>query len=177
MDIGVNRKVANSVPLYLRNVVGEGGHARFDSVANTERAINMRFKFASPRLRVPHVYPGYFVIESVKQATLTGSEHRRALPFLPFSVVGVVGPPGDGHEHRALLRCICELVALTTSLFGAQCSGGAGITLAEAVVLGRKAHEWVVNHFQPVLGPAHTKKLHRLSAHLLDEFRLRGNLF
>lgn len=177
MDIGVNRKVANSVPVYLRKITGDGGRARLGTVTNTERGINMRFKFASRRLRVPHVYPGYFVLESVKQATLTGSEHRRALPFLPFAVVGVVGRPGDTDEHQALLRCICELVALTNSLFSAQHSGVSGITLGEAAVLATKAHGWVVGHFQSVLGPAHTTKLHRLSAHLLDEFRLRGNLF
>ena len=34
----------------------------------------------------------------------------------------------------------------------------------------------MVEVFQPVLGPAHTSKLHRMSAHLLDEFRLRGNV-
>lgn len=175
MDTGVNRKLANLVPVYLQKVAGEGGHARFDSVANTERAINLRFKYASRRLRVPHVYPGYYVVESVKQATLTGSEHRRALRFLPFAVVGVVGPHGDSDEHRAVLRCICELVALTNALFDAQHT--AGITLSEAAVLAQKAHEWVVDHFQPLLGPVHDTKLHRLSAHLLDEFRLRGNVF
>lgn len=71
--------------------------------------------------------------------------------------------------------CICELVALTNLLFAARRADG-GITLREAAVLGKNAHEWVVNAFQPVLGPSHTTKLHRLSAHLLDEFRLRGNL-
>lgn len=177
MDIGVNRKVANNVPVYLRKVAGDGGRARFDTVTNTERAINMRFKFASRRLRVPHVYPGYFVVEVVKQATLTGSEHRRALPFLPFAVAGIVGPAGDGDEHRAVLRCICELVALTNALFATQHSGVRGITLSEAAILASKAHSWVVDQFQSVLGPAHNTKLHRLSAHLLDEFRLRGNLF
>jgi len=47
---------------------------------------------------------------------------------------------------------------------------------SEALVLARKAHEWVVGTFQSVLGPVHTTKLHSLSAHLLAEFRLRGNL-
>lgn len=175
MDIGVNRKVANLVPSYLRRVADEGGNARFDTVPNTERAINMRFKYASRRLRVPYVYPGYFVTESVKQATLTGSEHRRALPFLPFAIIGVAGPPDDGEEHRALALCICELVSLTNALFNAR-RDGRGISFSEAAVLGRKAHEWVVDMFQSVLGPKHNTKLHRLSAHLLDEFRLRGNL-
>ena len=46
---------------------------------------------------------------------------------------------------------------------------------SEAVVLTRKAHTWVVDVFQPVLGPAHTTKLHRMSAHFLDEFHLRVN--
>lgn len=170
----MNRKVANCVPRYMRKVAGEAGQMRFDTVTSTERAINMRFKFASRRLRVPHVYPGYFVAENVKQATLTGSEHRRALQFLPFAVVGVAGPPGDEEEHRLLLRCICELVALTNSLSSTQHAARGGMSIREATALARKAHEWVVDHFQPVLGPAHNTKLHRLSAHILDEFRLRG---
>lgn len=58
MDTGINRKVANRVPVYLRQVAGEGGHVRLDTVTNTERGINLRFKYASRRLRVPHVYPG-----------------------------------------------------------------------------------------------------------------------
>lgn len=65
IDTGINRRVANLVPVYLQKVAGEEGHARFDSVENTERAINLRFKYASHRLRVPHVYPGHVVVESV----------------------------------------------------------------------------------------------------------------
>lgn len=116
------------------------------------------------------------MVEAVKQATLTGSEHRRALPFLPFAIIGVAGLPGDSEEHRDVARCICELVALTNSIFSTKHASG-GITLSEATVLARKAHTWVVELFQPLLGPSHTAKLHRLSAHLLDEFRLRGNVF
>jgi len=58
MDAGINRKVANLVPPYLRKVA-EGDNVRFDTVANTERGINMRFKDAFRRLRVPHIHPGY----------------------------------------------------------------------------------------------------------------------
>lgn len=116
------------------------------------------------------------MVEAVKQATLTGSEHRRALPFLPFAIIGVAGPPDDSEEHRNVARCICELVALTNSIFLTKHASG-GITLSEATVLAKKAHTWVVELFQPLLGPSHTTKLHRLSAHLLDEFRLRGNVF
>lgn len=177
LDTGVNRKLANRVPVYLRRVADDGGNVQLDTVTNTERALNMRFKYASRRLRVPHIFPGYFVLESVKQATLTGSEHRRALPFLPFAVAGAVGPAGPSTEHRAVLECVCELVALTNALFPAHCRDGPGLSLSEAVVLAGKAHTWVVDHFQPLLGPCQTTKLHRPSAHLLDEFRLRGNVF
>ena len=38
-------------------------------------------------------------------------------------------------------------------------------------------HKWVEDHYQPVLGPSHTTKLHSIAVHLLDEFRLRGNLY
>jgi len=44
-------------------------------------------------------------------------------------------------------------------------------------VLTTKAHKWVVDHYQPVLGRSQTTKLHSMAAHLLDEFRLRGNLY
>ena len=108
---------------------------------------------------------------------MTGSEHRRALPFLPFGVVGEAGAPGKGDHHSALTAAICELVVVTNALFAAQFTNqGGGILYSEAVVLAKKAHAWVVEAFQPVLGPGHTTKLHRLSAHLLDEFRLRGNV-
>ena len=112
---------------------------------------------------------------------MTGSEHRRALPFLPLVVVGVAGAPGNGDHHRALTAAICELVvvtnAVTNALFAAQCTDqGGGILYSEAVVLAKKAHAWVVEVFQLVLGPAHTTKLHRISAHLLDEFFLQGNV-
>jgi len=69
------------------------------------------------------------------------------------------------------------VVVVTNVLFAAQCTNqGGGILYSEAVALAKKAHAWVVEVFQPVLGPAHTTKLHRMSAHLLDEFRLRGNV-
>jgi len=50
MDTGINRRVANEVPVYLRKVAEGGVHAR---------GINMRFKHASRRLRVPYIHPGY----------------------------------------------------------------------------------------------------------------------
>jgi len=59
LDVEINRKVANNVPVYLRKEAGDGGHVRFDTAANTERALNMHFKYASRRLRVPHIHPGY----------------------------------------------------------------------------------------------------------------------
>jgi len=61
MDSGINRKVANKVPLYLRQVAGASGRTRFDTATNAERAMNFRFKYASRRLRVPHIHPGYVI--------------------------------------------------------------------------------------------------------------------
>jgi len=125
---------------------------------------------------VPMSYSHFFP-EATRQATMTGSEHRRALPFLPFGVVGVAGALGDDTGHQELTKAVCELVVVTNVLFAARCTGGGGgILYSEAVVLAKKAHEWVINSFQSLLGPAHTTKLHRMSAHLLDEFRLRGNV-
>ena len=131
----------------------------------------------SPFWQYGLLWQRYFVPEATRQATMTGSEHRCALPFLPFGVVGVAGAPGNGDHHSALTAAIRELVVVTNALFAAQCANqGGGIMYSEAVVLAKKAHAWVVEVFQPVLGPAHTTKLHRMSAHLLDEFRLRGNV-
>jgi len=122
------------------------------------------------------LYCRYFVPEEKKQATMTGSEHLRALPFTPFAVIGVADSDGNGVDHSILTLAICELVHVTNELFSARGTGG-GITLAEAEMLTTKAHKWVVDHYQPVSGPSHMTKLHRMAAHLLDEFRLRGNLY
>ena len=59
MDVGINRKVANAVSEYLRKIAMPGGHVRLGTVTNSERAINMLFKHASRRARVPHIHPGY----------------------------------------------------------------------------------------------------------------------
>jgi len=59
MVVGINRKVANAVPEYLRKIALPGGHVRLGTVSNTEHAVNMRFKYASRSLRVPHIHPGY----------------------------------------------------------------------------------------------------------------------
>jgi len=67
---------------------------------------------------------------------------------------------------------MCELVQTTNMLFAEGCTGG-GITLEDAEELTQKAYKLVVEHYQPVLGPSHTTKLHRFAGHLLDEFRLR----
>jgi len=125
---------------------------------------------------VLYLYCRYFVPEEKKQATMTGSERRRALPFLPLAVFGVACSDGDGVDLSTLTLAICELVHVTNELFSVRCTGG-GITLAEAEVLTTKAYKWVVDHYQPGLGLSHASKLHRMDAHLLDEFRLRGNFY
>ena len=59
IDPGINRKLINKVPLYLRQVAGASGRTRFEAAANAERAMNLRFNYASRGLRVPHIHPGY----------------------------------------------------------------------------------------------------------------------
>jgi len=44
LDVVISRMVANNIPVYLRKVAGDGGHPRFDTAANAERALNMCFK-------------------------------------------------------------------------------------------------------------------------------------
>jgi len=68
----------------------------------------------------------YFVPEATRQAKMTGSEHRRALPFLTLGVVGVAGAPGNGDHHSAWTAAICELVVVTNALFAAQCTNHIG---------------------------------------------------
>jgi len=141
------------------------------------RVLTRGYRAISPFWQYGLLCHRYSVPEATRQATMKGSEHRRALSFLPFGVVGVAGAPGNGDHHSALTAAIFELVVVTNALFAAQCTNqGGGILYSEAVVLAKKAHAWVVEVFQPVLGPAHTTKLHCMSAHLLDEFRLRGNV-
>ena len=107
---------------------------------------------------------------------MTGSEHRRALPFMPFVVVAAIGSVQNETDHRLLTRAVCELVAVTNEIFAERCTGG-GITGAQAAAVAERGQKWVIDYYQPLLGPSHTTKLHRLAVHLLDEFRLRGNLF
>lgn len=57
--MGVSRKVASLVPSFLRKSAGNGSQARFDTVTNTERGINLRFKHASRCLQAPHIHRGY----------------------------------------------------------------------------------------------------------------------
>ena len=59
MEIGINHKVASTVPEYLGKIAMLGGRVRLGAVTNSERAINMRFKHASRHARVPHIHPGY----------------------------------------------------------------------------------------------------------------------
>ena len=62
MDVGVNRKVSNAVPECLKKIALPGGHVRFGTATNTDRAINMRFKHASRRAHVPQIQPGYAIM-------------------------------------------------------------------------------------------------------------------
>jgi len=107
---------------------------------------------------------------------MTGSEHRRALPFFPFAVVATIGSVQNETDHLLLTRAVCGLVAVTNEIFAERCTGG-GITGAQAAAVAERAQKWVIDYYQPSLGPSHTTKLHRLAVHLLDEFRLRGNFF
>jgi len=95
---------------------------------------------------------------------------------MPFAVVAAIGSVHDETDHRLLTRAVCELVAMTNEIFSERCTGG-GITGAQAAEVAERAQKWVLDYYQPILGPSHTTKLHRLAVHLLDEFRLRGNLF
>lgn len=116
-----------------------------------------------------------FVKADKKQATLTGRENRSALPFLPFAVVGLGG--ATGVDHRILTTAVADFAALTKGLFADCClGGGTGLTLDEAELLAIRAQRWALDLYQPVLGPSHTTKLHKLAAHVFDEFRLRGNM-
>lgn len=42
---------------------------------------------------------------------------------------------------------------------------------------GAKAKDWVLQHYEPQLGPCHSTKPHRFAAHVLDELRQRGNMY
>jgi len=95
---------------------------------------------------------------------------------MPFAVVAAIGSVHYEPDHRLLKRAVCELVAMANEIFSKRCTGG-GITGAQAAEVAERAQKWVLDLYQPILGPSHTTKLHRLAVHLLDEFRLQGNLF
>jgi len=67
MGVGINRKVANAVPENLQKIALPGGHVRLGTVTNTERAVNMRFRYASRRVRVPHIHPGYARLQKMRE--------------------------------------------------------------------------------------------------------------
>ena len=69
------------------------------------------------------IHSRYFVQEATRQSTMSGSEHRHGLPFLPFGFVGVAGAQGTGDDQSAVTAAVCELVLMTNALFYAQCTG------------------------------------------------------
>ena len=82
----------------------------------------------------------------------------------------------DETDHGLVTRAVCELVAVTKNIFAERCTGG-GITGPQAAAVAERERKWVIDYYQPLLGPSHTTKLDRLAVHFLDEFRLRANLF
>jgi len=100
---------------------------------------------------------------------MTGSEHRGARPFMPFAFVAAIGSVQNETDHRLLTRAVCQLVAVTNEIFAERCTSG-GITGAQAAAVAERGQKWVIDYYQPLLGPSHTTNLHRLAVHLLDEF-------
>jgi len=112
------------------------------------RLLTRGYRAISPFWQYGLLCHRYFVPEATRQATMTGSDHRRALPFLSFGVVGVAGVPGNGDHHSALTAAICDLGFVANALFAAQCTNkGGGILYSAAVVLtknfGGSAHALV----------------------------------
>jgi len=91
--------------------------------------------------------------------------------FLPFSIAGAVGTSSGRGNHSVLTWSLCELAALSRDIFALKAS-----TVSEARALCHRMSVWVSSDFQNIFGEKHTTKLHRLLAHLLDEFLLRGNV-
>jgi len=73
-------------------------------------------------------------------------------------------------------RALCELVAATKNIFAERCTGGRS-TSAQAAAVDETARKWVIDYYRPLLGPSHATKLDCLALNLLDQFRLRANLF
>jgi len=117
----------------------------------------------------PVLYPNHY-------SEAPGRQHRKALPFLPCAVVAEIGSVQDETDHGLVTRAACELVTVTKNIFGERCTGG-GVTGAQAAAVAERARKWVIDYYQPLLGPSHATELHRLAEHLLHEFRLRAILF
>jgi len=75
---------------------------------------------------------------------MTGSEHRRALPFSPFAVVATIGSAQNDTDHRLLTRAVCELVAVTNEIFAERCTGG-GVNGVQAAAVAERAQKWVID--------------------------------
>jgi len=55
---------------------------------------------------------------------MSGSERRRAVPFLASGVVGVAGAPDNGDHYSALTAAICKLVVATDVRFAIKYTVG-----------------------------------------------------
>lgn len=92
----------------------------------------------------------------------------------PFSVFGVVGTADGKWAHTALTWTLCELPALLRDCFGRPCQpGGSAVPMIKD--LCRHLTTWVNEDFRTMFGDAQRPKLHKILAHLFDEFILRGN--
>lgn len=94
---------------------------------------------------------------------------------MPFAVAGIMGSADGEWNHTTLTWALCEFAALVRDLFGPACStGGPARCFVDA--LCARMSTWVHSDFQALFGPAQLPKLHKLMAHLQDEFDLRGNV-
>ena len=109
------------------------------------------------------------------QPTLRGSEHRSAVLFLPFSAAGILGSEGGEWCHTQLTWALCELAALVRDRFNAPCATS-GHAYALKTELCDRMSAWLHGDFIKLFGQHRKPKIHKLMAHLLEEFMLRGNV-
>lgn len=117
----------------------------------------------------------YWVRRGDKQPTLRGGEHRAAVHFLPFSVAGIVGAASGEWDHRRMTWSMCEYSYLLKAIFGPSGTASGSMRPSMTALCDRMS-AWVAEDFQQLFGPMQSTKLHRLLAHLQDEFIYRGNV-
>lgn len=117
----------------------------------------------------------YWEIPIKAQTRLKGHEHQQVVHFMPFSVIGVVGTATGKWAHPVLTKSLCEVAALQRDIFGSPCAPGEDARHILNYLCWRLS-DWLDKDFVNIFGAARRPKLHKIMAHLINEFIFRINV-